>query len=190
MFVPAALWGRDSRVLQGHLSACSACSAEEGGTWGLCSPGLSPPHRGAALWTASGHWARNAFLLGVWCPPAQPYTSRAHRGLLARGVSRLRPPLPEPLAGHPEAAQKTARKGLDVCLAPPAPRPRASPQPGSAQRPSLLIQALAGAAGAPRPKGPAERQSLPSCSFLEGCPPTPPCSKVFLFSFSFFRALF
>lgn len=190
MFIPAALGGRDSRALQGHLSPCSACSAEEGGAWGLCSPGLSPPHQGAALGTCL--WPLGAAVPSSVGPGAhlRSLTPAAPTGVSSPvGSPACGPHSPRPTrATQKQLGRPSARKGLDMCPAPPHPLPHASPQPESARRPSLLVQETCPSLiwrsrGSP-PQGASGEVESAKLLFPGGLGAPPPRCSSFLFPFS------
>lgn len=167
MFVPAAV---GARIPAPGRAASPPALQSRAVPQGALQPGPVPTSVGDCSRTPPPDTGRlRAFLRGAGRPPAQPYTSRAHRGLLARGASLPWPPLPEPHAGHTEAARKTVR------------------QEGAQPPPPLIPPSLA-APGPPRPEGPAVRPSLLSCSFLGAGPPLLRCSSSFSFSMHFSNA--
>ncbi|CAI9179950.1 unnamed protein product [Rangifer tarandus platyrhynchus] len=151
------------------------------------------PHltRGLLSGHASGRWAPQCL------PPwgRAPTCAALHQ---PRPQGSPRPWGLPPVAPTPRGPRGPHRSSLEdrppgrgwTCARPP--HTLSPTHPPSLKAPGDLlclfrrrVQALAGAAGAPRPKGPAERSSLPSCSFLEGW--APPLQGVPLFFFLFPR---
>lgn len=165
MFVPAAV---GARIPAPGRAASPPALQSRAVPQGALQRGPVPTSVGGCSRTPPPDTGRlRAFLRRAGRPPAQPYTSRAHRGFLARGASRPWPPLPEPHAGHTEAARKTVQ------------------QEGAQPPPRLVPPSLAVPRAFP-PRGASSEAESAELLFPGGWAPAP---EMLLF-FLLFRAFF